>query len=59
MVVLGTASQVPIRTRAHHGAVLRWDDEVVLFDPGEGSQRQFTLAGVPAALDRIAVPKRR
>jgi ribonuclease Z len=39
--------------------VLRWDDEVVLFDPGEGSQRQFTLAGVPAALDRIAVPKRR
>jgi ribonuclease Z len=49
LVVLGTASQVPTRTRAHHGAVLRWDDEVVLLDPGEGTQRQLTLAGVPAA----------
>src|SRR3954451_5853868 len=49
LVVLGTSSQVPTRTRAQHGAVLRWDDEVVLFDPGEGTQRQLTLAGVPAA----------
>lgn len=49
LVVLGTASQVPTRTRAHHGAVLRWDEEVVLFDPGEGTQRQLTLAGVSAA----------
>jgi ribonuclease Z len=48
LVVLGTASQVPTRARAHHGAVLRWDDEVVLLDPGEGTQRQLTLAGVPA-----------
>ncbi len=49
LVVLGTASQVPTRSRAHHGAVLRWDDEVVLLDPGEGTQRQLTLAGVSAA----------
>ena len=49
LVVLGTSSQVPTRERAHHGAVLRWDDEVVLFDPGEGTQRQLTLAGVSAA----------
>jgi ribonuclease Z len=56
LVVLGTASQVPTRTRAHHGAVLRWDDEVVLFDPGEGTQRQLTLAGVPAAsITRICI----
>lgn len=46
LVVLGTASQVPTRTRAHHGAFLRWDDEGILFDPGEGTQRQLTLAGV-------------
>jgi ribonuclease Z len=48
LVVLGTSSQAPTRTRAHPGAVLRWDDEVVLFDPGEGTQRQLTLAGIPA-----------
>ncbi|HEY6935425.1 MAG TPA: ribonuclease Z [Marmoricola sp.] len=56
LVVLGTASQVPTRTRAHHGAVLRWDDEVVLFDPGEGTQRQLTLAGISAAaITRICI----
>ncbi|NUT95763.1 MAG: ribonuclease Z [Saccharothrix sp.] len=46
LVVLGTASQVPTRTRAHNGYLLRWDDEGFLFDPGEGSQRQMLLAGV-------------
>lgn len=56
LVVLGTASQVPTRTRAHHGAVLRWDDEVVLLDPGEGTQRQLTLAGVSAgSVTRICI----
>jgi ribonuclease Z len=49
LVVLGTASQVPTRTRAHQGTLLRWGQEVVLFDPGEGTQRQLTLAGVPAS----------
>jgi ribonuclease Z len=49
LVVLGTASQVPTRRRAHHGAFLRWDDEGSLFDPGEGTQRQLTLAGVAAS----------
>lgn len=49
LVVLGTASQVPTRDRSHHAALLRWDDEAVLFDPGEGTQRQLTLAGVAAS----------
>lgn len=49
LVVLGTSSMVPTRARAHHGSLLRWDEEVVLFDPGEGSQRQLTLAGISAA----------
>jgi ribonuclease Z len=49
LVVLGTASQVPTRRRAHHAAFLRWDDEGILFDPGEGTQRQLTLAGVAAS----------
>lgn len=49
LVVLGTAAQVPTRSRAHHGALLRWDDEAILFDPGEGTQRQLSLAGVSAS----------
>ena len=56
LVVLGTASQVPTRTRAHQAAVLRWDREVVLFDPGEGTQRQLTLAGIAAgSITRICL----
>jgi len=45
LTVLGTASQVPTRHRNHNGYLLRWDDEVMLFDPGEGTQRQMLLAG--------------
>jgi ribonuclease Z len=47
-VVLGTGSQVPTRTRNHNGYLLRWDGEGLLFDPGEGTQRQMIHAGVSA-----------
>lgn len=49
LVVLGTASQVPTRTRNHNGYFLRWDGEGLLFDPGEGTQRQMIHAGVAAS----------
>ena len=49
LVVLGTASQAPTRRRAHNGYVLRWDDQLILFDPGEGTQRQFIFAGLSVA----------
>nr|WP_202518930.1 ribonuclease Z [Streptomyces sp. SID1034] len=56
MVVLGTASQVPTRHRNHNGYLLRWDGEGILFDPGEGTQRQMLRAGVAAHdLNRICV----
>jgi len=56
LVVLGTASMVPTRTRNHNGYVLFFDDTTILFDPGEGTQRQLTLAGVSATdLTRIAI----
>jgi ribonuclease Z len=56
LVVLGTASQVPTRHRNHNGYLLRWDREAILFDPGEGTQRQMTLAGVPvSAVTRICL----
>ncbi|MQY29952.1 ribonuclease Z [Nocardia aurantia] len=46
LVVLGTASQVPTRQRNHNGYLLRWDGAGLLFDPGEGTQRQMLFAGV-------------
>jgi ribonuclease Z len=46
LVVLGTASQAPTRYRNHNGYLLRWDGRSILFDPGEGTQRQMLLAGV-------------
>ncbi|MEU6062407.1 ribonuclease Z [Streptomyces sp. NPDC047097] len=56
LVVLGTASQVPTRHRNHNGYLLRWDGQGILFDPGEGTQRQMLRAGVAAHdIDRICV----
>ncbi|WP_030679182.1 ribonuclease Z [Streptomyces rimosus] len=55
-VVLGTASQVPTRHRNHNGYLLRWDGEGILFDPGEGTQRQMLRAGAAAHdINRICV----
>lgn len=55
-MVLGTASQVPTRQRNHNGYVLLWDGEGILFDPGEGSQRQMAHTSVAAHdLTRICV----
>lgn len=45
---LGTASQVPTKTRNHNGYFLKWGKEGFLFDPGEGTQRQMLYAGVSA-----------
>jgi ribonuclease Z len=56
LVVLGTASQAPTRSRNHNGYLLRWDDEGLLFDPGEGTQRQMLFAGVTASqVTRICI----
>jgi ribonuclease Z len=56
LVVLGTASQAPTRARNHNGYLLRWDTEGLLFDPGEGTQRQMLFAGVTASqVTRICI----
>jgi ribonuclease BN (tRNA processing enzyme) len=56
LVVLGTASQAPTRSRNHNGYLLRWDGEGLLFDPGEGTQRQMIFAGVTASqITRICI----
>jgi ribonuclease Z len=56
LIVLGTASQVPTRQRSHNAYLLRFDDYGVLFDPGEGAQRQMLMAGLSAsAVHRICI----
>ena len=47
-MVLGTASQAPTRRRNQNGYLLKWEGRSVLFDPGEGTQRQMLLAGTSA-----------
>ncbi|HEV8175668.1 MAG TPA: ribonuclease Z [Actinoplanes sp.] len=56
LTILGTASQVPTRYRNHNGYLLRWDGEAILFDPGEGTQRQMLMAGLAVSpLTRICI----
>ncbi len=56
LVVLGTASQAPTRTRNHVAAFLRLDGLGLLLDCGEGTQRQLLHAGVPSsAVDRVCI----
>ncbi|HEX5535463.1 MAG TPA: hypothetical protein VFX33_17115 [Actinomycetales bacterium] len=50
LVVLGTASQLPTRTRNHNGYLLRWDGEAVLFDG--------TTSAIAVDLERVPVPHR-
>jgi ribonuclease Z len=56
LVVLGTAAQAPTRYRNHNGYFLRAADEGIVFDPGEGTQRQMAIVGVsPPSITRICV----
>lgn len=56
LVILGCSSQQPTRKRNHGAYLLRWNDEGLLFDPGEGTQRQFIFANVaPTTVNRIFV----
>lgn len=47
LVILGCSSQQPTRFRNHGAYLLRWNNEGLLFDPGEGTQRQFIFAEIP------------
>ncbi len=56
LLVLGTAAQSPTRERHHNAHVLRWDDQLVLFDPGESAQLQLARGGVKVAgIDRVCL----
>ncbi len=56
LIILGCSSQQPTRLRNHGAYLVRWNDEGLLFDPGEGTQRQFIFANVaPTTVTRILV----
>lgn len=56
LTILGCSSQQPTRFRNHGAYLLRWNDEGLLFDPGEGTQRQFIFANTaPTCVTRIFI----
>jgi ribonuclease Z len=56
LVVLGSSSHLPTARRNQGGYLLRWGREGLLFDPGEGTQRQMGIFGVRASrLTRILI----
>lgn len=56
IIILGSSSQQPTRTRNQGAYLLRWNEEGLLFDPGEGTQRQFIFADIaPTTVTRIFV----
>lgn len=56
LIILGCSSQQPTRRRNHGAYLLRWNNEGLLFDPGEGTQRQFIFANVaPTCVTRIFI----
>lgn len=56
LTILGCSSQQPTRYRNHGAYLLRWNDEGFLFDPGEGTQRQFIYANIaPTVVTRILI----
>src|ERR1700691_3204999 len=56
LTILGCSSQQQTRYRNHGAYLIRWNDEGLLFDPGEGTQRQFIHANVaPPCVTRIFI----
>ncbi len=56
VVVLGTASMVPTKERNLTSVFLSYDDKGILFDCGEGTQRQMKLAGIkPNKINKILI----
>ncbi|MEM8629436.1 MAG: ribonuclease Z [Chlamydiota bacterium] len=56
LIALGTSSQQPTRFRSHGAYLVRMCQEGFLFDPGEGTQRQFIFAEVaPTSVTHIFI----
>ncbi len=56
ITILGCSSQQPTRHRNHGAYIVRWNNKGLLFDPGEGTQRQFIFANIaPTVVSHIFV----
>lgn len=56
LIILGCSSQQPTRARNQGAYFFRFNGEGLLFDPGEGTQRQFIYADLaPTAVGHIFV----
>lgn len=56
LVFLGTAAMVPTKERNHSAVFLSYKNEGLLFDCGEGTQRQLKIAGITVTkLTRIFI----
>ncbi len=56
IIFLGTGSSVPTLKRNHPAVLLRYKAEAILFDCGEGTQKQFRKAGIsPMSIKRIFI----
>ena len=56
IVFLGTSAMVPTKERNHFSFYLKYKNEGILFDCGEGTQRQLRIAGIrPSKITRIFI----
>lgn len=56
IIFLGTGCMQPTKTRNHSGILMSYKNENILFDCGEGTQRQIRIAGVkPAKITRLLI----
>ncbi len=56
IIFLGTGSAIPTKKRNHSAVLLQYRGENILMDCGEGTQRQFRIAGLnPCKLTRILI----
>ena len=56
IIFLGTSSMKPTKYRNHSGILLKYKNENILMDCGEGIQRQIRIAGIkPAKITRLLI----
>ena len=54
LIFLGTSAAIPTNHRNHSAIALKGFGEIILFDCGEGTQRQMTRARIsPMKIDKI------
>jgi ribonuclease Z len=56
IIFLGTSAMVPTKDRNHTAVFVRYNNEGIMFDCGEGTQRQLKIAEIkPSAVTKIVI----